>query len=244
MRLIPSIDLQAGRSRLVYWPGAGSGTGTPTDRPERIARAFVEMGAAQVHLVDLDGARRGVPVATEAIAAIARSVAVPLQLAGGVDGPDQIELAFAAGATRVVVPVWRVAEDEALLAACLHIATDWLAVGVDARADRIAAYPWRSGNAPSLRELLDRLVGAGVRRFVLSHWEASGLGPLVELCASRDVALQLAGGVTDAASLPGLARLDIDALILGEALFNGTVEYATAVRQLQVTTPAAQSGEV
>jgi phosphoribosylformimino-5-aminoimidazole carboxamide ribotide isomerase len=202
------------------------------------------MGAPQVHLVDLDGAQRGVPVATDAIAAVARAVAVPLQLAGGVDGPDQIELAFAAGATRVVIPIWRVAEDDALLEACLRIASDWLAVGVDARPDRLAAYPWRSGGAPSLPELLIRLMEGGVRRVVLSHWDLAGVGSLVELCASRDVALQLAGGVTDAASLPGLARLGIDALILGEALFNGTVDYATEVRQLQVSTPAAQSGEV
>ena len=69
MRLVPSIDLVNGRSRLVFWPGAASGTGTPTDRPERIATAFVGMGAQMIHLVDLDGARQGVPVNTAAIAA-------------------------------------------------------------------------------------------------------------------------------------------------------------------------------
>jgi len=60
-----------------------------------------------------------------------RAVATPLQLAGGVDGPEQIELAFAAGATRVVVPMWAVAEDPERLRACLALAGDWLAVGVD-----------------------------------------------------------------------------------------------------------------
>ena len=59
MQVIPSIDLQGGRSRLVWWPGAGSGQGAPTDRPERIARSFVESGAPVIHLVDLDGAKAG-----------------------------------------------------------------------------------------------------------------------------------------------------------------------------------------
>ncbi|MEA2676192.1 MAG: Histidine biosynthesis protein, partial [Chloroflexota bacterium] len=62
MRLVPSIDLANGRSRLVFWPGAASGTGAPTDRPERIATAFVALGAPMIHLVDLDGAKQGVPV--------------------------------------------------------------------------------------------------------------------------------------------------------------------------------------
>ena len=65
MLVVPSIDVAEGRSRLVFWPGASSGTGTPTDRPERIARHFVELGAPAIHVVDLDGARAGRPVALE-----------------------------------------------------------------------------------------------------------------------------------------------------------------------------------
>jgi len=143
MQVIPSIDVQGGRSRLVWWPGAGSGHGSPTDRPERIARSFVEAGAPVIHLVDLDGARAGQPVSLSAIAEVARAVAVPLQVAGGVDGPDQIELCFAAGATRVVVPLWAVVEDRVRLDACLAIAGDWLAVGLDARPERLRDYPWK-----------------------------------------------------------------------------------------------------
>ena len=41
MEVIPAIDLAAGRSRIVYWPGAASGTGVPTDRPDRIAEQLV-----------------------------------------------------------------------------------------------------------------------------------------------------------------------------------------------------------
>ncbi len=92
---------------------------SPTDRPDRIARAFVDAGAPVIHLVDLDGARAGQPASLASVAEVARAVAVPLQVAGGVDGPDQIELCFAAGATRVVVPLWAVVEDRARLDACL-----------------------------------------------------------------------------------------------------------------------------
>jgi phosphoribosylformimino-5-aminoimidazole carboxamide ribotide isomerase len=126
MEIIPSIDLVNGRSRLVFWPGAASGTGVPTDRPERIARHFVEAGASQVHLVDIDGAKRGAPVNTAAIGEVARAVAVPLQLAGGVDGPEQVELAFAAGATRVVLPLWVAIESPTGCAtACASAAPGW-----------------------------------------------------------------------------------------------------------------------
>ena len=58
--VIPSIDLERGRSRVVYWPGAAAGIGAPTDRPDRIAERLVAQGAPVIHLVDFEGARHGV----------------------------------------------------------------------------------------------------------------------------------------------------------------------------------------
>ncbi len=227
MLVVPSIDLQAGRARLVFWPGASTGTGTATDRPEKIAQHFVGLGARLVHLVDLDGAQRGTPVSTDAVQRISRSVAVPLQLAGGVDGPEQIELAFAAGATRVVVPLWRVAESVDMLRACLRAATDWLAVGVDARADRLRDYPWH-GPPPTLESLMAMLAGEGVRRIVVAHWTVEDLPRLSEAAMGHDLELQLAGGATDISAVSAARDAGAHALILGEALFNGSIDYEAA----------------
>ncbi len=232
MQLIPSIDLRAGRSRLVFWPGASSGTGNPTDRPDRIARHFVELGAPAIHLVDLDGAAQGVPVATDAIAAVARAVGVPLQLAGGADGAEQIELAFAAGATRVVVPVWRVIESPETLEACLRVAGDWLAIGVDGREERLLDYPWRNRPIPTLDALIASLLDGGVRRIVLSHWQGAALAVLVRGVESRRAELQLAGGVADLDGMREIRDSGASAVILGEALFNGSIDYEAGLRVL------------
>jgi phosphoribosylformimino-5-aminoimidazole carboxamide ribotide isomerase len=231
--VVPSIDLQTGRSRLVMWPGAATGEGSPTDRPERIAEHFVRLGAPLLHLVDLDGAQRGAPANTEAIQRVSRAVAVPLQLAGGVDGPEQIELAFAAGATRVVVPLWVVAESVDTLRACLRIAGDWLAVGVDARRDRLAAYPWH-GPAPTFEELVDMLAGEGVRRLVVSHWTPDDADGVVGAVKRHDVEVQLAGGASDASGVQAARAAGADALILGEALFTGAVDLTMVTRGVAV----------
>ncbi len=140
VQVIPSIDLEGGRSRLVFWPGASSGVGAPTDRPERIAAQFVELGAPLIHLVDFDGARNGQPVNLEAVGLVASRIATPLQLAGGVEGADQIRLAFAAGATRVVLAM-SVVEEPELLREAIAVAGDWLAVGLDPRAGAARCVP-------------------------------------------------------------------------------------------------------
>jgi len=230
VQVIPSIDLEGGRSRLVFWPGASTGTGTPTDRPDRIARHFVERGASVIHLVDLDGAKAGRPANLGAVQEIARSVAVPLQLAGGVDGPEQLELAFAAGATRVVMPVAPFVESAETLRACLAIAGDWLGVGIDARPERLREYPWRGRAVPTLGELVRDLAEAGVARFVLAHGGSQPDAALLrELAQTSRAELLVAGGVMDLAGMTALRDAGVAGVILGQALLSGVLDYPAAV---------------
>ncbi len=228
MHVIPAIDVERGRSRVVFWPGVSAGIGAPTDRPERIAEHFVGLGAPLIHVVDFDGARRGAPVNTDVLGAIASRVATPLQLAGGLDSPEAIQLAFAAGATRVVTGL-AVADDVALLRACLDVAGDWLAIGLDARPERLAAFPWRRSAPPGLADLLSELAGRGVRRFVLGH--ATGVAEVAQvasLARTVDADLLVAGGVTDLDALRRVRDAGAAGIILGEALLSGAIDYQTA----------------
>lgn len=228
MQVIPAIDVDQGRSRIVFWPGVSTGVGAPTDRPERIAEHFVGLGAPLVHVVDFDGARRGAPVNTDVVGAIAARVATPLQLAGGVDTPEGIRLAFAAGATRVVTSL-AVADDPATLQGCLDVAGDWLAVGLDARADRLAAFPWRRSRPPTLLALLEELAGRGVRRFVLGH--ATGEAEAAQVAAAArtvDTDLLVAGGVADLEGIRRVRDSGAAGIILGEALLSGAIDYQSA----------------
>jgi phosphoribosylformimino-5-aminoimidazole carboxamide ribotide isomerase len=227
--VIPSLDLSAGRSRIVFWPGAATGVGSPTDRPEVIAARFVEQGARLIHLVDFDGAQQGRPANVDAIGRIASRVAVPLQVAGGLDGPEQIRLAFAAGATRAVVPM-AMADDLATLRDCLAVAGDWLAVGLDPRPDRMAAFPWRDGRRPTADEVASALAGAGVRRLVLTHGGVAPDAALIgRLVRDLDLEVLVAGGIVDLAGIRRLREAGIAGVILGEALLTGRIEYPAAM---------------
>jgi phosphoribosylformimino-5-aminoimidazole carboxamide ribotide isomerase len=227
--VIPAIDVVGGRSRVVYWPGAAAGVGTPTDRADRIAELLVGQGARIVHLVDVDGARGGAPANLEAVGAVAARVAIPLQLAGGLEEADHIRLAFAAGATRVVLSA-AIADRPDDLAACLAVAGDWLAVGLDPRPERIAAFPWRRPVPPTLDTLVADLVARGVRRLVLSHGGGVPDTNLLESLIHRhDADVLVAGGITDLAGIGRLRDAGVSGVILGEALLSGSIELPRAL---------------
>ena len=229
MLVIPAIDLDGGRSRIVYWPGAAAGIGAPTDRPDRIVERLVAQGASLIHLVDFDGARNGSSANLEVVGAIASRSAVPLQLAGGLESPEAIQLAFAAGATRIVLTT-AIADRPDDLRACLAVAGDWLAVGLDPRPERLAAFPWRRAAPPSVDTLVGELVGAGVSRFVVAH---GGTDPDLErvrsLVRSYDVEILVAGGVRDLDGLRRLRDTGASGVILGEALLSGAIELPAAL---------------
>ena len=229
MEIIPAIDVQQGRSRIVHWPGASTGVGTPTDRPDRIAERLVTAGARSIHLVDFDGAARGVPANLQAVQAVAARVAVPLQLAGGLEAPDHVRLAFAAGATRVVLSTV-IADRPADLRGCVDVAGDWLAVGLDPRPERLAAFPWQRPRPPSLDELVAELSAAGVRRLVLTH---GGSRPDADLLAGlvrrHDADILVAGGATDLDGVRHLRDAGVTALILGEAILSGAIDLPRAL---------------
>jgi phosphoribosylformimino-5-aminoimidazole carboxamide ribotide isomerase len=229
--VIPSIDLEGGRSRVVYWPGASSGIGAPTDRPERIVERFVAQGARLVHLVDFDGARAGAPANLDAVGAVASRTAVPIQLAGGLDSAEAIALAFAAGATRVVLTT-AIADAPDALRACLAVAGDWLAVGLDPRPERLAAFPWRRPAPPSVDALLAELVAAGVGRLVLAHGGAQTdvdrVGSIVRTYEGRAEIL-VAGGVRDLDDLRRVRDTGAAGIIVGEAILSGAVDLPSAL---------------
>lgn len=229
MRIVPSIDLEKGRSRIVFWPGAATGVGAPTDQPARIARHFVDRGATLIHLVDFDGARAAAPINIESIGAVASLVATPLQVAGGLESPEAIRIAFAAGATRAVISLALIDEPEKL-AACIAAAGDWLAVGFDPRPERIASFNWKRSSAPTAEGLIDELAAAGVSRIVLSHGGNASESAAFASLATRQPGMELsvAGGVSDLDGVRRLRDAGVATLILGEALLSGAIDFEEA----------------
>jgi phosphoribosylformimino-5-aminoimidazole carboxamide ribotide isomerase len=146
-----------------------------------------------------------------------------------VDSVEGIQLAFAAGATRVVLTT-AIADRAADLRACLSVAGDWLAVGLDPRPERLSSFPWRRPAPPTIDELVGELVGAGVHRLVLTHGGTTPDLPQVDsLVRSYDAEILVAGGVRDLDGLRRLRDTGVGGVILGEAILSGAIELPAAL---------------
>ena len=200
----------------------------PVDAAER----WRDQGARALHVVDLDGARDGAPVNIEHLARICEAVDVPVQVGGGLRQAEDVAAVLDAGADRAVLGTAAI-EDPALVEALVAEHGARIAVGVDARAGRIAVGGWTRDAALSADALIADLGRRGVRRFVFTPIEVDGTlaGPdrgqlqaAAEAAAEAEADLVYSGGVGELDHLRAIAALGLETLagvIVGRALYEG-----------------------
>ena len=245
MILYPAIDIRGGRAvRLVQ--GDYERETAFDDDPLDAASRWLEQGAQALHVVDLDGARSGVPENVEHLRRIAAASAAPVQAGGGLRTAEAVADVLAAGAARAVLGTAAL-EDPALVETLAAEHGDGVAVSVDARAGRVAVEGWQRQSDASVTGMIGDLAARGVRRFVYTPVEVDGTlgGPgldgLREAARAADeggAELVYSGGIGSLDHLRGLAALELPALagvIVGRALYEGVFTVAEARAALEAT---------
>jgi phosphoribosylformimino-5-aminoimidazole carboxamide ribotide isomerase len=240
--VIPAIDLQGGRCvRLVQ--GDFDRATVYGDDPPGIARRWQAAGASRIHVVDLDGAKAGGPRQLGIVAEIARAVAVPVQLGGGMRTLDDIQAALAAGVDRVMVGT-RAIEDPSFVDEALARFGDRVGVGIDARDGRVAVRGWVDVSDVDALDLARSMATRGVKTIVYTDIARDGMliGPNVEAMrrmaeAVPDVAVIASGGVGALGDVLELANTGTVGVIVGKAIYTGNVDLAEAIRALAARQP-------
>ena len=181
--------------------------------PLALARGFVEAGARRIHLVDLDGARRG-GVRPELVARVA-GLGVPVQASGGIRSRADAQALLDAGADRVVVGT-----------AAWPDPTPWLELGdavvlaLDVRDGVVRTAGWTASSGVGLEEALRRANGARILVTAIDRDGTLG-GPdlgLVRRAAGSGARVLAAGGVRSPADVEAVAVAGAEAVIVGRAL--------------------------
>jgi phosphoribosylformimino-5-aminoimidazole carboxamide ribotide isomerase len=233
MLLMPAIDLRDGRCVRLLKGDFDQETRYAAD-PVVLARQYSDLGAGWLHIVDLDGAKRGEPVNLDLIERMRRTAGVEVQLGGGIRTRAALTQALAV-ASRVVIGSLAVSDSPQVAQWIAELGPDRVTLALDVRLDAdgtplVATHGWTKASTLTLAEAIGRFEHVGLKHVLCTDIDRDGAmtGPNTELyrdCVRRwpTIAFQASGGVRDARDLETLAATGVAGAVSGKALLEGRI---------------------
>jgi len=240
MLVIPAIDIAQGKCVRLQ-QGDMSRQTVYADNPVTMARQWEAEGAQLLHVVDLDGARDGHPVNLASIAAIVQAVDIPVELGGGLRTVADVRRVLELGVHWAIMGTSALRQPEQLQAALAEFG-DRIIVGIDAREGRVAVSGWTETADISAVELARQMQKLGVARLICTDIATDGMmaGPNIHslrtIAEAVDVPIIASGGVSrleDIFALKTLEPVGVIGVIIGRALYEGTIKLAEAIAAAQ-----------
>ena len=237
MELIPAIDLLDGKVVRLH-QGKYDEVTVYDDDPVAMAERFEEQGAERLHVVDLEGARRGQPAHVSIIQGILRETKLQVQIGGGVRNEDVAAQWMDAGAARVVLGTVVVKAPDVARAICARYPKG-VVMALDARDGKMAVEGWQEQSEQDVVELakqVDRW-NIGAILFTNIYKDGTREGPDVEgtadLQSQVDTTVIASGGIGSLDDLRALRAAGVRSSVCGRALYSGAFTLSEAFAALE-----------
>ena len=235
MKIFPAIDLYDKKAVRLF-KGDYAQMTVYSDNPVAIAKEFEEKGAEYIHVVDLEGAKRGTPAHLDIVEGIAKKTKLFIQTGGGIRNMETVEKYFNSGANRVILGTSAVT-DEAFLKTALEKYGDKIAVGADIADGKIAIKGWMEKSEYTVEAFFEKMQELGVKTVICTDISKDGamkganLALYKELSNKYSMDVIASGGVSTMDDLKGLAEMDMYGAIIGKAYYIGAIDLTQAIEE-------------
>ncbi len=237
MDIIPAIDLIGGKCvRLIQ--GQYDKQITYKDDPAEQAAEFADNGAGWLHVVDLEGAKAGRPVNTDAIAAVTKLGRLKVEVGGGLRDEPSIAQLLDMGVERVIIGT-RAVQDFEWFSKMAGKFTGRIVLGLDARGSKVATHGWLEDSSLTLLEFAAQADKLPLAAIIYTDISKDGMlcGPNIErtaeLARSVNTPVVASGGVHTIEDIRNLLDTEVAAAIAGRSLYEGTLKLSEAVALAQ-----------
>ncbi len=233
MLILPAIDIIDGNCvRLMK--GDYSTAYKVADSIIDTAKSFEEAGAKFMHMVDLDGAKDGKRINSDAILSVRKNCDIKIEVGGGIRSMDSVEFYLKNGIDRIILGTSAI-NDPDFVREAVNKYQDKIAVGIDAKNGFVSADGWTDTSEVNYIDLAKQMVDIGVKYIIFTDISRDGMlsGPnltmLDELKSSVSCNIIASGGVSSLKDIINLTDLDIYGAICGKAIYSGNLDLAQAM---------------
>tara|TARA_Y100001968_G_C19287036_1_gene682225 strand:- start:240 stop:1007 length:768 start_codon:yes stop_codon:yes gene_type:complete len=240
MEIIPAIDLLNGRCVRLHKGNYKKITEFNED-PIDQALKWEDQGAERIHIVDLDGAKTGSPANIKNIKRIAASVKIPIQIGGGVRTLERAKELIESGVDRVILGTIAI-ENKNLVKEMIEEYPYKIVIGIDSKKGYVATNGWITKSQELALDLAKSFNDLKIAAIVSTDISKDGTleGPnissLRNIAESTNNPIIASGGVgklSDLLSLLTLEEYGVKGVIVGRAIYDGSVNLKEAINMMK-----------
>lgn len=223
--IIPAIDIIDGKCvRLTQ--GDYAQKKVYNEHPLEVAKAFESIGVRRLHLVDLDGAKKGAVVNWKVLEAIAGKTNLTIDFGGGIKTEDDLRVVYENGAALATIGSIAVKDPELFFGWVKKYGAEKIFLGADVKEEKIAVGGWLETTTLSVFDFLEENVKQGVHHVFCTDIAKDGLlqGPSTALYGKilerfPQIAFVASGGVSTMADIHELEEVGCSGVIVGKAIY-------------------------
>ena len=233
MYLYPAIDLVQGKAVRLF-KGDYARMTVYSDDPVSVAKDFQAAGSGHIHLVDLEGAKSGIPENLDTIRRILSETDLFVEVGGGIRNMQTVETYLSAGVNRVILGTAAVT-DPAFLEEALRKYGEKIAVGVDLKDGFVAIKGWTETSELTADAFFARMEKLGVKTVICTDISRDGAMKGTnrdlyrQLSENYSIDLIASGGVSSLEDIRALAAMDLHGAIIGKAYYIGAIDLKEAI---------------
>ena len=236
IELIPAIDIINGQ--CVRLTKGDYDQKTVYGEPLDMALEFERIGYKRLHVVDLDGAKSKHIVNSEVLRQITTETKLTVDFGGGIKTDEDIEKAFASGASMVTIGSIAVTQHALFMGWLKRYGAEKIILGADVRHGKISINGWKEDSGEDLLPFLKKYVDAGVRNVLCTEISKDGTlsGPAIDLYKDimaeyPQLHLIASGGVSSKEDIEALDAAGIPAVVFGKAIYEGRIDLRELIEE-------------
>jgi len=229
MEIIPAIDIIEGKCvRLTH--GDFSQKKIYNEDPLEVARSFEDAGLVRLHLVDLDGARKGAVQNWKVLERIAGKTALAVDFGGGVKSEGDVSIVLNSGALLVTVGSMAVKDPATFKGWLKKFGAEKFLVGADVKGEKLTISGWTEATDVWVYDFIEQMMAMGIQQIFCTDVAKDGAleGPSLELY--REITAHFeqlhfiaSGGVSCIDDLYALQEAGCKGAIIGKAIYEGRI---------------------
>lgn len=229
IEIIPAIDIIDGKCvRLTQ--GDYSKKIIYDENPLEVALMFEANGIKRLHLVDLDGAKKGNVVNIKVLENIASKTNLIIDFGGGIKTNESIQMVFNSGANSATIGSIAVKDKNLFFEWLIKYGSEKILLGADVKNEKIAINGWLENTDINVFQFLKENFEMGIKNIFCTDISFDGLlkGPSVELYKKiiskfPELNFIASGGVSSKKDIETLNEIGCKGVIIGKAIYEGRV---------------------